>query len=254
MSQNEVQYRALETHAGTKKQDMTNAETMDDIVKRLCVMEAPLSQRLAEYSAALRTRQASSAAAYDDLARRLAAAKAFSGAPDVGDIMPAFALPDSKGQVHKLGEILAKGPLVISFNRGHWCPYCTVELNALKQGLSRIAATGAQVVSIMPDMPEYIAKVADDIGGAFPVLSDANNGYALSLDLVMWLGEEIRSLDHASDFSLQISQHNNAYFVPIPATFVVASNGKVGARFLDPDFRNRMEIDDIIAALQKALI
>ena len=233
---------------------MTESENIDDIVRRLCTKEAPLGERLAEFSAVVREREPPFADAYDDLAKRLASANAFSGAPDAGDFMPPFALPDSRLKIHRLDEMLRNGPVVMSFNRGHWCPYCMVELNALKQGLKRIAAAGAQVVSIMPDMQEYIAKVASGIDDAFLILSDENNGYALSLDLVMWLGERIKALENAIEFRLETSQHNGAWFVPIPATFVVATNGEVIARFIDPDFRKRMEIDDIIAALRRASI
>lgn len=233
---------------------MTATESIDEIVRRLCTKEAPLAERLAEFSAVVRERETPYADAYDELARRLRSANAFAGAPNVGDVMPPFALPDGQSRVHLLEEMLVRGPAVISFNRGHWCPYCMVELNALKQGLARIAAAGAEVVSIMPDMPEYVAKVAADVDYAFLVLSDANNGYALSLDLVMWLGERIKKLELAMEFTLETSQRNGAWFVPIPATFVVAPGGVIVGRFIDPDFRNRMEIDDIVTALRRASI
>ena len=120
--------------------------------------------------------------------------------------------------------------------------------------MTHIAESGAQVVSIMPDLPEFVAKAARDAGNAFPVLSDENNGYALSLDLVIWLGERIRELDYSVGVRLEESQKNGAWFVPIPATFVIGADGRVIARFLDPDFRKRMEIDDILDALKRAWI
>jgi peroxiredoxin len=227
-------------------------ESMDEIVKRLCSMEVPLNERLAKFADYEREHDPQYAAAYDELTRRLALAKAGGAAPDAGDIMPVFALPNAKGKIYRLDEMLTKGPVVMSFNRGHWCPYCLVELNALKQGLTRIAGTGAHVVSIMPDAPEYITKISAEIDDAFAVLSDHNNGYALALDLVIWLGERVKTLFMQDNLSLEEIQHNSAWFVPIPATFVVGMDGRIVARFIDPDFRRRMEVDDIIDALKRA--
>lgn len=222
-----------------------------ELVRRLCTMEAPLGERLDTFSAFVREYGAPFADAYDDLAARLASVKAGGGAPEVGQTMPEFVLPDAHGEFHSLNEFLDRGPLVVSFNRGHWCPYCTVELHAFRQAHKEIAATGAQVVSIMPDQPEYIAKVAADVGGAFPVLSDEANGYALSLNLVIWLGERIRKLNNSVHIALETIQGNDGYFVPIPATFVVGADGTIVARHVDPDFRRRMDIEDVLAALRR---
>ena len=222
-----------------------------ELVKHLCSKEAPLSERLDEFSAFVREYGADFANAYDDLAVRLSAVKAGTGAPNVGEIMPQFVLPDSRNKFHSLSEFLDKGPLVISFNRGHWCPYCTVELHAYRQAHKEIAAAGAQVVSIMPDQPEYVAKVAADVDDAFLILSDEGNGYSLSLNLAIWLGDRIRSLSCALEIELEKSQGNDGYFVPIPATFVIGPDGTIVARHIDPDFRRRMEIDDVLAALNQ---
>ena len=231
---------------------MSDAEGSEEaLVRRLCSMEAPLNERLATFSAFVREHALPFAEAYDELAVRLEAAKSGSTAPDVGETMPCFVLPDGQGRFHSLDEKLERGPVVVSFNRGHWCPYCTVELNALKQALKEFAATGAQIVSVMPDSGDYVAKVAADIGYAYPVLSDQDNGYALSANLVIWLGERIRNLNGKFEIQVEKSQGNDGYFVPIPATFVVGPDGRVAARYVDPDFRRRMEIDDILAALRR---
>jgi peroxiredoxin len=143
--------------------------------------------------------------------------------------------------------MLAAGPVVLSFNRGHWCEYCLIELAALKDALGEIAASGAQVVSIMPESGEFIAKVAAD--NSFLVLADDNNGYALALNLVIWLGDRVRKLYLLHELRVDQYQGNDGWFVPIPATFVIGTDGIVAARFVDPDFRRRMEIDDILAVL-----
>lgn len=231
---------------------MNTVESPDDVLKRICSMDAPLNERLAEFAAYERRCDPLYADAYDELIVRLAASKTALSAPDVGDLMPAFALPDVLGEIYRLDEMLAKGPIVISFNRGHWCPYCLVELTTLKGALTRISAAGAQVVSIMPDAPEYITKISAEIGDAFPVLSDRNNGYALTIGLVIWLGEKLQALFTNDELVLDDIQQNGAWFVPIPATFVIGTDGRVVSRHIDPDFRRRMEIDDIVDALMRA--
>ena len=135
------------------------------------------------------------------------------------------------------------------FYRGHWCPYCRLNVRAVIQAQDRIKALGAQTVAIMPETQQFTEKFKADANAPFPVLTDLDNGYALSLNLAIWLGTEIQQLLSYQDLS---SFHgNDGWVLPIPATFVVGRDGLVKARFVDPDFRKRMEIDDLIAALQQ---
>lgn len=231
---------------------MSDKDSLDSIFKRLCTLEAPLNERLRLFSDALKGAEPHYAAAYDNLVTRLKTARSGSSAPGVGDLMPGFSLPDGEGRLHSLEEYVARGPVVVSFNRGHWCPYCLVELHALKQGLKQLAAAGASVVSIMPDVPEYVAAVAADMDKAFDVLSDRNNGYALLLDLVIWIGDEVNTLFRSDQIELDVYQQNHAAFLPIPATFVVAQDGRITGCFVDPDFRKRMDIEDMLVAISRA--
>ena len=227
-------------------------DPLDNVLRQICSMEAPLNERLALYSAALRDYAPSYADAYEDLVTRLQAARAGSSAPGAGDRMPFFALPDHTNHLHNLHEILANGPVVVSFNRGHWCHYCLAELSALENALSEIQAAGGQVVSIMPEMREFTKQVAEATKNAFPILSDENNGYAMSLNLVIWIGDRVRDLLVGDGLQLEYSQGNDSWFVPIPATFVVGRDGVIIARLVDPDFRRRMDIEEVIAALRQA--
>lgn len=231
---------------------MSDSDTLDGLFKRLCTMEAPLNERLRLFSEALKDAEPHYASAYDHLIQRLKTARSGSSAPGVGDVMPGFSLPDGGGKMHDLDEYLVRGPVVISFNRGHWCPFCLVELSALKQGLNQLAAAGASVVSIMPDVPEYVARVAADMDKAFDVLSDRNNGYALSLDLVIWIGDEVNNLFRSDQIDLDVFQQNDAAFLPIPATFVVGRDRVIAGCFVDPDFRKRMDIEEMLVALRRA--
>ena len=86
----------------------------------------------------------------------------------------------------------------------------------------------------------------------YPVLTDIDNGYALSLNLAIWVGDEMQQILESGGRRVPQYQGNQAWVLPIPATFVVAQDGLVTARFIDPDYRNRMTIEDLVAALKNA--
>jgi peroxiredoxin len=151
-----------------------------------------------------------------------------------------------------LDELLAKGPLILSFNRGHWCEYCELELRAFAEAHAEFAEHGAQVVSIMPERGEYTRKVRALTNDTLTVLSDIDNGYALSVGVVMWLGDEVRTLYQKFGLDIERYQGNATWFVPIPATLVLDRNGIIVGRKVDPDFRSRMDMEDIFAALGRS--
>ncbi len=215
-------------------------------------MEAPLNERLTAYADALRALNFPFAEAYDDLVARLKAGEVGAMAPDVGDPMPPFSLPAHTGRLVSLDEILAPGPAVISFNRGHWCPFCKIELATIASHEDEIAARGAQLVSIIPERQQFVRRLPQEILNRFIILSDIDNAYALSLGLAMWVGRRVADLMQGHGYRLAEYQGNDGWFVPLPATFVVGADGRVLARRVDPEFRQRMEIADIIAALDKA--
>jgi peroxiredoxin len=116
--------------------------------------------------------------------------------------------------------------------------------------MNEIAAQGASVVSIMPESEVFAGRAAAEAGNAFRVLSDIDNGYALTTGLVIWLGERVRNLYLSHGLNLERFQNSPNWFVPIPATFIVGRDGVIVARHVDPDFRNRMDIEAIVAALK----
>jgi peroxiredoxin len=119
------------------------------------------------------------------------------------------------------------------------------------EAMDRVKAAGGHVVAIMPETQAFTGKFKSDSGAPFAVLTDLDNGYALSLNLAIWLGSEIQKL--LSPMQDMPSFHgNDGWVLPIPATFVVGRDGIVKTRFIDPDFRKRMAIDDLIAALKMA--
>jgi peroxiredoxin len=213
-------------------------------------MEGTLAEQLEAYAAAGRDIFPAYGEAVDRLVARLNENGGGENAPRPGEAMPPFLLPDETGQLLSLTSLLSTGPVAVMFFRGHWCPFCRLNVRAVTQAVDRIAAMGGQVVAIMPETQNFTGQFKAEANVPFPVLTDLDNGYSLSLNLAIWLGSEIQQLLSYQDMA---SFHgNDGWLLPIPATFVVGRDGLVKARFVDPDFRKRMEIDDLIAALRTA--
>jgi peroxiredoxin len=213
-------------------------------------LDGSMRERLGIFIGAVRANHPNSAAIVDRLVDRLSAHKAGESAPGPGDTMPLFILPDENGRLVALSDLLAHGPVIVTFHRGHWCPYCRISINTLARAQSRIAALGARMVAIVPDRQQYAAEMKDDSGVAFPILTDMDNGYAMSLNLAIWVGAEMKEYMLSIGRELPQYQGNESWTLPIPATFVVAQDGHIKARFADPDYRNRAAVEDLIAALQ----
>lgn len=217
----------------------------------ICQSKSPMNVQLAALSLKLAELDPPFAAAYDQLVFRLITAEAGSAAPKEGEMMPDFLLPSHSGELVSLSGLLEKGSVVLSFNRGHWCNFCRIELRAIAGAYDKIAAAGADVAVIMPDLPRYTAKTVVDTGGKLKVLSDVDNGYALSAGLVMWVGEQIAGLMRADQINMPLYQGNQGWFLPLPATYIVGRDGLIRKRFVNPDFRQRLGIESILESLER---
>lgn len=209
-----------------------------------------LNAQLAAYREQSAVRRPDFARAYDRLVERLQKLDRGEVGPQVGEPMPPFELPDETGHLVSLGAMLRSGPAVISINRGHWCPYCKMELRALAAAQDRIQKLGARIVSIMPDTAQFTSGYAVQNDLPFPVLSDMDLGYSLSLDLIFWVGAEVQQLYQDAGVELEKYQGNQSYFLPMAAKFIVGQDGLVKARQVNVEFRERMEPEAIIAALE----
>lgn len=225
-------------------------KALSDAFEKADGLDGSIDEKLASYAEASKTLIPEVAAVYARFIERLASGDAGSDAPKTGDEMPDFLLPDREGRLVSLSTLLEAGPVVVSFNRGHWCPYCRLELRALSRAHSAITAAGATLVSIVPEKAEFAAAMTERNALPFKVLCDIDHGYALAVGLVVWTGPEIKATYAELGVTLPKYQGNDSWFLSIPATFVVGQNGKVKARLANPDFRRRLSIPDILAALQ----
>ena len=227
-------------------------EALEEAFRHCRDMEASLAERLDSFAQAVRTLSPPFADGVDRLVTRLQRSGAGQNAPHVGERMPPFHLPDETGRVISLDRLLSKGPVAVTFHRGHWCPYCRLNTKALAQAQTEIEGEGCQIVAIMPDRQQFAEKFKSESKARFPILTDMDNGYALSLNLVIWIGAEMERMISAAGRDIPSYQGNRSWMLPIPATFVVGTDGKVKARFVDPDYRKRMAIEHMIEALRNA--
>ena len=208
-----------------------------------------MAQALSAYTSELERLNPTIAAGYEALIARLRGAEVGAHAPGVGDLLPEFVLPDEHGRLRRLSEFTAKGPVVVSINRGHWCPFCRIELNAVAKSHAQLERHGATAVSIMPDRQAF-TKIVRERGVPFPVLSDIDGGYALELGLCFYIGQELEQIFRGNGHQMPVFQGNDSWFLPIPATYVLDKDSRIVARVVDPDFRlNRMAVVEIADAL-----
>ena len=171
---------------------------------------------------------------------RLKKAEAGSGSPNVGDVMPSFVLPDENGRLVSLEQLLDQGKAVVAFHRGHWCPYCRINADAL----SKIG----QPVVIKPGVYRCNRRIKSEVQASYPLLTDLDCGYALDLQLAIKINDEKRSAMTSAGWDFSPFQDDDNWIVPIPANFVAGRDGLVKARFVDHDYRKRMDIDELLKA------
>ncbi len=227
-------------------------DALEAAVKRAQNMDASLNERLQVIADEVRSLSTVFAGAVDRLVNRLQESGAGAAAPKVGDPMPPFLLPDETGRLVGLEELLLKGPVAVTFHRGYWCPYCRVNSAALTEVAKEAEAAGGQIVGITPDRQKFAAALKSAAKAPFPILTDMDNGYALALNLSIFVGEDFAGLLKGAGWDLSEYQGNDAWTLPIPATFVVGNDGLVKARHVDPDYRKTMETEDLLAALRAA--
>jgi peroxiredoxin len=164
-----------------------------------------------------------------------------ANAISAGQQFPDFSLPDATGKQVSMKELLAKGPLLISFYRGEWCPYCNMALKALQDSLPAIKARGVTLVAISPELPDQSLTMQEKHELQFPVLSDAGNNLARKLGIVFQQPDTLRPVMEAHGVDLKARNGDDSYEVPFPASYLVDSEGMIRYAFLDPDYTRRLE-------------
>ncbi len=182
--------------------------------------------------------------------QRLAESDVAAQATATGDAAPDFSLIDTAGRQFQLSEAWLHGPIVLSFYRGGWCPFCSLELKALADHEAQMRNLGARLVAVSPELHEQNQAAAGDLNLPFPLLFDEANTVAREYGLVMKVDEAVRPLYQQWGFELPTFNGDDSWELPLPGTFIIDTSGTVRAAFVNKDYTQRMEPDDIIAALE----
>ena len=171
---------------------------------------------------------------------------------ETGDAAPDFTLPNAQGKPIALAGVRERGPVILSFYRGGWCPYCNLELKALQDNLPAFRRLGAELIAISPEKPEKATETIAKNGLKFEVLTDAGNVIAREYGLEMELDEELRPI--YKKWGADLVEHNgdDSFELPMPATFVIDREGTVVEAFVDEDYTNRLDPAEILAAVERA--
>lgn len=163
---------------------------------------------------------------------------------------PKFALKNATGETVDLDALLDKGPVVISFYRGGWCPYCNFELKALQEKLPEIQDLGASLIAVTPEQPDRSLSTKEKNALDFDILTDEGNKVARDYGLVFQVPGDVRELYLKMGIDLEKSNGDSSWELPVPGTFVLNKNGGVVTGFVDPDYRYRVEPEKIVETLR----
>lgn len=210
-----------------------------------------LSERLRVVAEAARERKPWYAEAIDAFVTRLRQVQAGANAPDVGEAMPSFLLPDHDGKLVSIEQILARGPAVIAFHRGHWCPFCRLSMIALAEIEEQLKP--AQIVAISSETQRYTRMLREQTSAMFPVLTDMDGAYAMSLNIAAILDDKLAGMIAEAGWDVPLYQGGSEWLLPIPAIFVVRQDGTIAGRHIDPDYRQRMELDELLRCVSGVL-
>src|ERR1700739_4661157 len=215
-------------------------------------MTENLSEQLAEYRANWRVRvPADRQALMDHHVAHLAATGIDRSAKQVGDRPPAIRPRDQHGDSFDVATLLAKGPVVVTFYRGGWCPFCNLELKAYQAVLPRIAAVGAGLVAISPEKPGDAVSTAEKNALSFPVHSDVGHAAGKAFGVVYAFTDDVRQV--YDGFKLDIPSKNGTpddWSLPLSATYVIGADGVILFADTRGDYRERTDPEDVLRVLE----
>lgn len=168
-----------------------------------------------------------------------------------GDRAPDFALEDPDGAIVSARDLLARGPLVVSFYRGVWCPYCNLELQALQAALPDIQALGASLVAISPQTPANSRKSQRQNALGFPILSDAGGEIGAAFGLRFSLPDDLVALYKAFGNDLPLINKDPSWTLPMPARFVIGTDGVIAYAEVNADYTQRPDPSELLPTLDR---
>jgi peroxiredoxin len=166
-----------------------------------------------------------------------------------GDVAPDFTLGGSDGTLVSLLDLLAKGPAVLTFYRGAWCPYCNLELSALQEAVPEIVARGASLVAISPQTAPHSRKSIRQHNLTFPMLNDAGGELAAKFGLRWKLSEEMIAVQKTLGADLEAFNGNSSWTLPMPARYIIDRDRDIAYSEINPDYTKRPDPSELLPTL-----
>ncbi|MCW5745297.1 MAG: AhpC/TSA family protein [Alphaproteobacteria bacterium] len=187
--------------------------------------------------------------AYDSDVERVRMLRVAEDGLGVGDYLPDFELQGADGKLWRSGELLDRGPLVLAFFRGGWCPYCDLTISALDRARPAIEALGASAVGVMPETIERVREAARLRQLSFPLLSDPRNEFAGLCGLTYELSPDHVAAHLKRGRDLPQMHGDTKWRLPVPAVFVVEPSARVVFAFSDAEPSRWPDPEELIASL-----
>jgi len=181
----------------------------------------------------------------------LAASGQAARALKAGDVAPAFDLPDAEGRLVRSADLLANGPLVVTFYRGIWCPYCNLDLKALEARAHDIRANGASLIAISPQTQANGRKTQTDLKLSFPVLSDQGGAVAKVFGLRFRLPDDLLAIYKGFGIDLAAANGEPSGTLPMPARYVIDRGGVIAYGEVSHDYTRRPDPDIVLPVLER---
>jgi peroxiredoxin len=187
----------------------------------------------------------------DDVVGHLIKARVADEALKAGDKCPEFSLINAEGKMVRSGDLLARGPLVLSFYRGVWCPFCEAELEAFHHSQSGLREAGGLLVTVTSEVGGLPFNVKRERDFDFEVLCDLDNGLALAFGLVFRVSDELAETMLKAGIDFLLIYGNDSWFLPIPATYIIGKDGIIAHAYVNADFRFRLDPSEVVRLLQR---
>ncbi len=168
-----------------------------------------------------------------------------------GDRAPAFTLPDPDGKLVSSQDLLAKGPLVLTFYRGVWCPYCNLDLQALEEARSEIEARGAFLVAVSQQTAANSRKAQRTNKLGFPIVGDKGGELAAKFGIRWHLPDDVQAVHKQLGADLVAFNGEDSWTLPMPARYVIGQDGVIAYAEVNPDYTRRPEPTDVFAVLDQ---
>lgn len=167
----------------------------------------------------------------------------------IGDQAFLFSAKDQNGQMVNLSKQLEKGPVVLFFYRGSWCPYCNKQMKEIADSIGLIKAKGATVIAITPETTASMQKIINKTNPNFSLLHDEQyqimKGYKVNFDV------DANTINRYQAMNLSLSETNGNTDVklPVPATYIIGKDGKIKFAYFNKDYRKRVSVAELLINL-----